>query len=121
MADIGELAAQSRWYVGVRAVDRLNRPGPISIASIETPERVFTTVTPCVIASAAYGTPLAAQVGVFRRFRDRFLASHAPGRWLIGTYYRHGPWLAKQVAQDQSLAAAVRGVLDPLAGWLAAL
>lgn len=120
-ADIGDLAAESRWYVGVRAVDRLNRPGPISIASIETPKRVFTTVTPCVIASAAYGTPLAAQVGVFRRFRDRFLASHAPGRWLIDTYYRHGPWLAKRVAEDQSLAAAVRGVLDPLAGWLAAL
>lgn len=120
-ADIGELVAQTRWYVGVRAVDRLNRPGPISIASIETPARVFTTVTPCVIATAAYGTPLAAQVGVFRRFRDRFLASHAPGRWLIATYYRHGPWLARRVAEDEGLAAAVRSVLDPLAGWLAAL
>jgi hypothetical protein len=119
-ADIGGLAANTRWYVGVRAVDGKNRKGPISIASYETGERVFTTVTPCVIATAAYGTPLAAQVGVFRRFRDQFLASHAPGRWLIAAYYRHGPWLAQQVAAHSGLRAAVRGLLDPLAGWLAA-
>jgi hypothetical protein len=41
---------------------RLNRRGPISVAQNTTPKRTFATVTPCFVASAAYGSPLAGAV-----------------------------------------------------------
>src|SRR6185436_4694136 len=58
---IGRLSALTEYYVAVRARDRTNRTGPISVARITTPRRIFSTVTPCFVASVSYGTPLAPQ------------------------------------------------------------
>src|SRR6185503_3414332 len=91
---IGGLSALTEYYVAVRARDRANRTGPISVARITTPRRTFSTVTPCFVASASYGTPLAAEVSALRRVRDRYLLSHAPGRALVAAYYAVGPGLA---------------------------
>jgi hypothetical protein len=111
---IGDLVAQTRYYVAVRATDRLNRHGPITVAEITTRKRVFATVTPCFIASAAYGSPLAAEVSVLREVRDRYLMTHAPGRALVAAYYAVGPSLASAVQTNATLRAAVRAVLQPL-------
>jgi hypothetical protein len=73
------------------------------------------------VASAAYGSPLAGEVGVLRRARDRYLSSHAPGRALVAAYYEHGPVLARAVEQWPALRAVTRAVLSPLveaARWL---
>jgi hypothetical protein len=113
-ADIGDLVAETRHYVGVRAVDRLDRKGPISVALLTTTSRTFSTVSPCFIATAAYGTPLAPQVGVLRRVRDRYLMSHAPGRALVAAYYARGQALAEFLRDHASLRAAVRRVLEPI-------
>ena len=93
--EIGDLSAETRYYVGVRAVDRFDRRGPISVARITTTKRTFATVTPCFVATAAYGTPLAREVGVLRRVRDRYLMSNEPGRRLVEVYYAHGEALAR--------------------------
>jgi hypothetical protein len=111
-AAIGDLAASTHYWIGVRATDESNRSGPITVAEIETPERTFATVTPCVIATAAYGTPLAAEISVLRRFRDRHLMANAPGRALVETYYRLGPFAAEVVARHSALRFLVRSVLS---------
>lgn len=113
-AAIGDLAAATHYWIGVRATDESNRSGPITVAEIETTERTFATVTPCVIATAAYGTPLAAEISVLRRFRDRHLLANAPGRALVAQYYRFGPRAAEVVAEHASLRALVRAMLSPL-------
>jgi membrane-associated protease RseP (regulator of RpoE activity) len=69
----------------------------------------------CVIVTAAFGTPLVAEVQTLRRFRDQVLLTNAPGRLLTRAYYRFGPSLARQVAIHPRLAAAVRGIVRPLA------
>jgi hypothetical protein len=69
----------------------------------------------CVIVTAAFGTPMAAEVHALRRFRDEVLLTNAPGRLLTRVYYRFGPALARQVAIHPRLAAAVRGIVRPLA------
>ncbi len=69
---------------------------------------------PCFIATAAYGTPLAAEVDALRGFRDACLLESHFGTALVDFYYRFSPPIAKHVAQSPALAAAVRGCLTPL-------
>ena len=69
----------------------------------------------CLIATAAFGSPLAWEVATLRRFRDRALLTNAPGRLLVRGYYRLSPPLARAVASQPLLAAGVRALLGPVA------
>jgi len=113
----GGLLPQLHYYVGVRAFDECNVPSTIAVAEITTHAQYFTTVTPCFIATAAYGTPMASQVGTLRAFRDRFLMSHAPGRALVNVYYRVGPYAADVIRDRPWLRSLVRDMLSPLIAW----
>ncbi|MBX3269123.1 MAG: hypothetical protein KF729_02610 [Sandaracinaceae bacterium] len=119
--DLGGLTQQTHYYVAVRALDRCNAAGPIAVVEHTTPAIHFTTVSPCFVATAAYGTPLAAEIGALRRLRDRHLASHAPGRALVALYEAVGPHLADAIREEPALRAAARTLLTPvvaLARWL---
>lgn len=116
---IGDLTALTHYYVGVRATDVANRHGPIAVAEITTTKQTFTTVSPCFIATAAYGTPLAREVSVLRGFRDRQLQSNAAGRALVSAYYAWSPALARSVQRHAPLRSAVRALLTPLVAALA--
>ncbi|HEX6240923.1 MAG TPA: CFI-box-CTERM domain-containing protein, partial [Polyangiales bacterium] len=114
-ATIAGLRANTQYQFRVTPRDRpcAEMGGSVETA-YTTPERTFTTVTPCFVASAAYGSPLAAQIGVLRALRDRHLANHALGRAFIDFYYAVGPTLAEPVREHPWLAGAVRAVLSPL-------
>ena len=75
----------------------------------------------CFIATAAYGSPLQAQVQVLRDFRDGYLMTHAIGRWAIAHYYRLSPPLATAMRQHNGLRTTVRLGLTPVVwgtSWL---
>ncbi|MCB9598922.1 MAG: hypothetical protein H6720_00945 [Sandaracinus sp.] len=119
--DLGHLQPQTRYYVGLRAVDSCGGASAPVVQEIVTTEIIFTTVSPCFVATAAYGTPMAAEIGVLRRVRDRHLRSHAFGAALVGLYYEVGPAAADVVRGDGELRAAVRTLLSPvveLARWI---
>jgi hypothetical protein len=120
-SEIGNLVARTHYYVAVRATDRLNRSGPISVAQITTTDRTFATVTPCFIATAAYGTELASEVRALRRLRDRYLMSHTPGRALVRAYYAYGSRFAAPLRASHSLRVLVRGALAPITALAARL
>lgn len=62
----------------------------------------------CFIATAAHGSYAHPVVVGLRWFRDAVLAKVPGGRWLIGTYYRLSPPLARVIAERPALAAVVR-------------
>ena len=111
---IGGLTQETHYFVGVRAVDGCAMPGPVSVGEITTPMREFATVTPCFVATAAFGTPLAEEIGVLRRFRDRHLVNNALGRSFVDAYYTVGPKLASVIQGNEDLRAASRALLTPL-------
>ncbi|MFH0797514.1 MAG: CFI-box-CTERM domain-containing protein [Candidatus Omnitrophota bacterium] len=53
----------------------------------------------CFIATAAFGSPLAKQVEILRRFRDGYLLTNSPGRRFVGWYYQKGPIGARFISQ----------------------
>jgi hypothetical protein len=55
-------------------------------------------------------------VSVLREFRDRYLLTHLPGRFLVEVYYTLSPPLADIIARHESLKALTRGVLYPVVG-----
>ena len=112
--DIGALVQLTHYYVGVRAMDACTGTGPIRTAEFTTPKRVFATVSPCFVATAAYGSPMAEDVGVLRRMRDRHMLTNDLGRMLVSTYYAVGPVLADAIRGHDRVRAAVRAVLAPL-------
>jgi len=112
-AALGGLVAETHYYVGVRAIDACATPGPIRVAEFTTPKREFATVTPCFVATAAYGTPMAAEIFALRRFRDRYLASNEFGRSLVALYLELGPKLADIIRGSETLRAASRFLLAP--------
>ncbi len=69
----------------------------------------------CFIATAAYGSALAPELRVFRRFRDEVLLALPAGRAAVSFYYRHSPPVASLVARSPVLRSAARFVLAPAA------
>jgi hypothetical protein len=62
----------------------------------------------CFVATAAFGSPLAAEVVALRRFRDEFCVRHAAGRAFIRFYSRVGPPMADIISRSALLRRAAR-------------
>ena len=68
---------------------------------------------PCFIATAAYGTPMAEEVGILRKFRDEYLLSNPIGVALVELYYRVSPPIAQFITEHPSLKPIVQAGLLP--------
>ena len=69
----------------------------------------------CFIATAAYGTETAPELGILRDFRDQVLLSNALGSRFVDAYYKLSPPVADFIAKDDFVRAVVREMLiDPV-------
>jgi hypothetical protein len=68
----------------------------------------------CFIATAAYGSGLAPEVGLLRDFRDRYLLTNRPGRAFVDWYYAASPPVAAFIAEHETLRTVVRAGLTPV-------
>ena len=69
---------------------------------------------PCFIATAAYGTPLAEDIGALRAVRDTYLLNNVFGAVFVDTYYRTSPVIADWVSRYPVVASGVRLALAPV-------
>ncbi len=72
----------------------------------------------CFIATAAYGTPAAQEIGVLRDFRDTVLLPNRVGADFVSFYYKASPPIADFISQHEALRAAVRMGLNPIVAAL---
>jgi hypothetical protein len=74
----------------------------------------FVTLKGCFVATAAFGSPLAAQVQALRAWRDRHLLSNPAGQLFAALYAAFAPPLAAAIDTDESLRALARAGLAPV-------
>lgn len=72
-----------------------------------------TTSRPCCTATAAFGTPMAKEIGILRQFRDEYLLANPLGRILADFYYGLSPPLAEFITERPGLKSVVRTGLAP--------
>ncbi len=72
----------------------------------------------CFIATAAYGTPFAAEINILRQWRDSFLLKHILGKMFVKTYYTISPPIAEYISKRNKLRAIVRLALNPYVKFL---
>lgn len=72
----------------------------------------------CFIATAAYGSPLAAEVVVLSQFRDEVLKCSLLGRCMICFYYAISPPIASAIKRRESLRAVIRALLTLMLRYL---
>ena len=101
------------FYEPLASWDPDGNMAAILAAEIPTEQRMFATVTPCFVATAAYGTPLASEISSLRRLRDRHMANNVLGRAFVSAYGSVGPKLAGIIRQHEGLRAASRALLAP--------
>jgi hypothetical protein len=68
----------------------------------------------CFIATAAYGSYMADDVMVLRKFRDEYLLTNSAGRAFVRSYYKYSPSVASIISKHDTLRSGTRVVLTPL-------
>ena len=103
-ADITQAAA-GRWHtVGLKSDGTVVAAG--GYVSCPLP-------SPCFIATAAYGTPMAEEIQILRKFRDEYLLTNPLGQALVDFYYRVSPPIAEFITEHPSLKPMARAGLVP--------
>ena len=118
---IDNLLPQTSYSIGIRALDNwidsagvCHSTGPLSVYSFATPEAPVGSVDACFIATAAYGSLMANDVGLLRQFRDVVLRNSVLGELAVEGYYTFGPAIAGMIGESDLLRATTRDLLAPI-------
>jgi hypothetical protein len=118
---VRDLLPETQYTVAVRAFDDCHNTSGIASTTFVTAPRRIGEVDACFVATAAYGSLLANDVEMLRRFRDRMLKHTVLGELAVETYYTFGPTVAGVIGESDLLRSTARGFLAPLVRWVGAL
>ncbi len=108
------LAPKTKYYVAVRPKNCCGTAGTLVTASGDTSAAEYVTLSGCFIATAAYGSPMASEVDMLRRFRDERLLKNPIGQVAVASYYALSPALSTIIADNESLRTLARRALSPI-------
>lgn len=111
---LGGLKPATQYVAGVRATDVCGQSSPIVLLAFPTPVMKFKQVEGCFVATAAWGSPLAASVPALRALRDRLRAGSGLAAAATDLYYRSGPVAADVIRRDPAARALTRRLLGPI-------
>jgi hypothetical protein len=115
---VANLLPETPYSFAVRAFDDCHNKGKITTVMFMTAPRKLGEVDACFIATAAYGSLLANDVEMLRRFRDRMLRHSVLGELAVETYYTFGPTVAGMIGESDLLRSTARDALAPLVRWV---
>ncbi|WP_150302905.1 CFI-box-CTERM domain-containing protein [Pseudomonas saliphila] len=97
------------------AIPLLERAAQLSPRDIDIQNNLNAIKTSqCVVATAAFGTPLAIEVNLLRWWRDKILSKSAYGRLFVSSYYSVSPPIARFISSHNNIRALVRLLLRPI-------
>ncbi|HEU0036494.1 MAG TPA: CFI-box-CTERM domain-containing protein [Kofleriaceae bacterium] len=108
---IDGLLPETEYNIGIRAIDDCRNPGPLAIVSVQTADA---PVDACFIATAAYGSIMANDVQLLRRFRDQMLRRTVLGELAVEGYYTFGAAVSGAIGESDLLRATARRALAPI-------
>jgi hypothetical protein len=111
---LDRLKGGTTYIVGVRVRGGCVDEGPLKVATFTTKATMFTQLSGCFVATAAYGSPLAPEVGALRRLRDRLRDRSPFAAAAVGLYERASPPVADVLRDSAAGRALVRQALSPL-------
>ena len=111
---VSNLLPETPYHVGVKAYDNCFNRGPLVASKFTTLYRQSPEVPWCFVATAAYGSVMANDVAMLRRFRDGVLERTVLGELAVETYYTFGPAVAGVIGESDVLRASVRAFLTPI-------
>jgi hypothetical protein len=112
------LLPETEYTVGIRAIDNCHNRSALRTARFKTPERIGGEVDACFVATAAYGSAMAADVQMLRHLRDAVLRKSVLGELAVQTYYTFSPAVATFVGESELLRSTARALLVPLVTWV---
>lgn len=68
----------------------------------------------CFIATATFGTSMANEVNILKKFRDNFLLRNRTGEMFVRSYYKLSPPIAGAIKRSEMLRRVVRILLIPI-------
>jgi hypothetical protein len=110
---LDSLLPDTDYYIGIEALDNCHNVGPLATLAFHTSE-ASGEVDACFVATAAYGSVMAADVQMLRRFRDAVLRHSVLGELFTESYYTFGPPVAHVVGESELLRETARDALSPL-------
>ena len=114
---VKNLLPETEYTVAVRAFDNCHNTSRVTAVTFSTPPRPVGSVDACFVATAAYGSVLANDVEMLRRFRDMLLRKSVLGELAVEAYYTFGPPVAGVVGESDLLRETARDVLTPVVSW----
>jgi hypothetical protein len=112
--ELDGLLPETDYWIGVRAYDDCHNNGDVAVVHVTTEARRGGYVDACFVATAAYGSKMAGDVELLRRFRDTLLRGSVLGELAVETYYTFGPPVAGVVGESDLLRALARDFLAPI-------